>query len=179
PGWCVSVGVLDRDLIPRAGIIFAPRLDLLIVADTGEHARVNGSPLPRRDLTDAVSPRSNLMVTSRIHKVLDLSGYIGKIRSIGSAALHLCYPLIYGPVVGALEGPGIHIWDMVAAHAVRLAEGDDLCYLGGDLINYGSMIDGTPGSDVVVAAHESVVPSLRAMLKRLPSTRKGSAGKEG
>ncbi len=168
PGWCVSVGLLDRELEPQAGVVFAPRLDLLIVAHVGRGVQLNGSPLPRRGRTEPISIRSNLMVTSRIHKVLDLSGYVGKIRGIGSAALHLCFPLIYPPVIGALEGPGIHVWDMVAAHAANRAQGEDLRYLSGGRIDYGPMVNGTPGADVVVAAPRRVRPRLRAMLRRLP-----------
>lgn len=168
PSWCISVGLLDHLLLPVAGVIFAPRLDLLIVAD-GEHAAtLNGSPLPPPRPAQPISVRSNLMVTSRIHKRLDLSGYAGKIRGVGSAALHLCYPLIYPAVIGALEGPSIRIWDMAAAHAINLAQGQDLRYMNGDPIDYTAMINGEPGADVVMAGRESTVGELRRALRRLP-----------
>jgi fructose-1,6-bisphosphatase/inositol monophosphatase family enzyme len=167
PGWCISVGLLDYDLVPVAGIIFAPRLDLLLVADAGRQATLNGSELPLPGPPDPISVRSNLMVTSRIHKTLDLSGYIGKIRGIGSAALHLCYPLIYPAVIGALEGPGVHIWDIAAAHAINRAQGRDLVYLNGECVDYATMVDGGPASDVVMAGAESTVETLRHELRRL------------
>jgi len=169
PGWCVSVGLLDQDLIPIGGVIFAPRLDLLIVADGNGRATLNGSPLPPPRQAQPISVRSNLMVTSRIHKHLDLSGYIGKIRGIGSAALHLCYPLIYPAVIGALEGPGIHIWDIAAAHAINRAQGQDLSYLNADPIGYAALVDGGPGADVVMAGREPILQELRKMLTRLES----------
>jgi myo-inositol-1(or 4)-monophosphatase len=168
PGWCVSVGLLDQDLIPVGGVIFAPRLDLLIVADVGDGATLNGSPLRAPQPPPSISVRSNLMVTSRIHKQLDLSGYVGKIRGIGSAALHLCYPLIYPAVIGALEGPGVHIWDIAAAHAVNRALGQDLSYLNAHPIDYVALVDGGPGADVVMAGCGSIVQALRDALKRLP-----------
>lgn len=172
PGWCISVGVLDSELTPIAGIIFAPRLDLLVVASVDRstqspgRATLNGSPLPR-PAADPISVRSNLMITSRIHKQLDLSAYIGKIRGIGSAALHLCYHLIYPPVIGALEGPGIHIWDIAAAHAINRAQGHELRYLNGDRIDYAPMVNGEPGADIVIAGCEPIVEALRGVLKRL------------
>ncbi len=188
PGWCVSVGLLDRVLTPIAGVIFAPRLHLLIVANGNRGATLNGSAIERvsegsgtgtdlaAEATSALPPpqpaqpistHSNLMVTSRIHKQLDLSGYIGKIRGIGSAALHLCFHLIYPVVIGALEGPGIHIWDIAAAHAINRAQGHDLAYLNADLIDYTSMVDGGPGADVVMAGREPVLQALRDVLTRL------------
>ena len=170
PGWCVSVGLLDEALVPIGGVIYAPRLDLLVVAPGDGTVSLNRAPLRRPLPAEPISVRSNLMVTSRIHKILDLSGYIGKIRGIGSAALHLIYHLIYPPIIGALEGPGIHIWDMAAAHAVNLAQGENLRYLDGRPIDYGPMTDGGPGADVVVAGQASTVEALRAMLARLPDT---------
>lgn len=167
PGWCVSVGLLNERLTPVAGIVFAPRLDLLIAADIGKKATLNGVKLPPPGALGAISVRSNLMVTSRIHKQLDLSGYTGKIRSIGSAALHLCFPLIYPPVVGALEGPGAHIWDIAGAHAITRAQGRDLVYLNGEPIDYSTMLNGRPASDIIMAGSPSCLDALRATVKRL------------
>jgi myo-inositol-1(or 4)-monophosphatase len=167
PGWCISVGLLDQDLVPVAGVVFAPRLDLLLVAELGKPVTLNGSQLPPPAPSEPISARSNLMVTSRIHKHLDLSGYIGKIRGIGSAALHLCYPLIYPAVIGALEGPGAHIWDIAAAHAITRAQGRDLVYLNGEPLDYATMTHGQTGRDVIVAGAEPIVETLRDMLRRL------------
>ncbi|MFW6115625.1 MAG: inositol monophosphatase family protein [Chloroflexota bacterium] len=167
PGWCVSVGLLDEHLLPTAGVIFAPRLDLLLVAELGTRATLNGSPFPPALSPASISVKSNLMVTSRIHKHVDLSGYVGKIRGIGSCALHLSYPLIYPAVIGALEGPGAHIWDIVAAHAVNRAQGRDLAYLNGEPIGYAPLLDGRVARDVIMSGHEATVEELRHMLRRL------------
>ena len=168
PGWCVSVGMLDADLSPVAGVIYAPRLDLVLAAQGKGFASLNDTVLPLPALPDPISPRSNLMVTSRIHRTLDLRGYVGKIRGIGSAALHLCYPLIYPAVIGALEGPGIHIWDMAAAHAINRALGQNIRYLSGLAIDYAPLIHGSGAEDVVVAGQEATFRELRRMLRRLP-----------
>jgi fructose-1,6-bisphosphatase/inositol monophosphatase family enzyme len=107
------------------------------------------------------------MVTSRIHKTLDLSGYVGKIRGIGSAALHLAYPLIYPAVIGALEGPGAHIWDIAAAHALNRAQDRDLVYLNREPIDYATMLDGGPARDVIMSGAVPIVETLRNVLRRL------------
>lgn len=167
PGWCISVGILDAHLLPAAGIIFAPRLDLLLVAEVGTRAILNGSPFPPALSPASISVKSNLMVTSRIHKHIDLSGYVGKIRGIGSCALHLSYPLIYPAVIGALEGPGAHIWDIAAAHAINRAQGRDLVYLNEEPIDYAPLLDGREACDVIVSGREAAVEELRHMLRRL------------
>ncbi|MFW6136153.1 MAG: inositol monophosphatase family protein [Chloroflexota bacterium] len=167
PGWCISVGLLDCHLVPTAGIIYAPRLDLLLVADGEGSTTLNGSALSPPKPPEPVSVRSNLMVTSRIHKTLDLRGYIGKIRGIGSAALHLCFPLIYPAVIGALEGPGAHIWDIAAAHAITRAQGRDLVYLNGESIDYTNMVHGETARDVIMAGAQPILDTLRGNLRRL------------
>jgi myo-inositol-1(or 4)-monophosphatase len=167
PGWCISVGLLDQDLVPVAGVVFAPRLDLLLVAELGKPVTLNGSQLPPPAPSEPISARSNLMVTSRIHKHLDLSGYIGKIRGIGSAALHLCYPLIYPAVIGALEGPGAHIWDIAAAHAINLSHGWDLEYLRGGKLDYAPLVDGSRAEDFILAGPEAIIGEFRANLARI------------
>ncbi len=166
-GWCISVGLLDEHLVPTAGIIFAPRLDLLLVADAESGATLNGAPLPSIGLPESISIRSNLMVTSRIHQHLDLRGFVGKIRGIGSAALHLCYPLIYRAVIGAVEGPGAHIWDIAAAHAINRARDGDLVYLNGEKIDYRPLTDGRRAQDVIMGGHPLIVGQLRQVLRRL------------
>ena len=118
PGWCVSVGLLDAAWTPVAGAICAPRWDLILFADVGKAATCNGKQIQPPDTSEPLSKKSNVMAYSRGHTQLDWSHYPGKIRSIGSAALHLCFPLICSAVVGAVEGRGAHIWDIVGAHAI-------------------------------------------------------------
>jgi fructose-1,6-bisphosphatase/inositol monophosphatase family enzyme len=163
-GWCVSVGLFDAAPRPIAGIVYAPQLDLFLFADVGQRATLNGKALSPPEFSGPLSNRSNLMVMSLLHRRLDLRKLPGKIRNIGSAALHLCFPLIYSGVVGAIEGPGGHIWDIAGAHAINLSLGCDLELLSGGHIDYTKMIDGGPVGDVVLAGHERRIEELRAVL---------------
>ncbi len=117
-GWCLSLGLLNRELEPIAGIIFAPRLDLLVFADVGRRAIVNGEEAVGGDKSEPLSAKSNVMVTSNIHRQLDLRRFPGKIRSIGSAALHLIGPVVYPKVFAAVDGGRGYIWDVAGAHAI-------------------------------------------------------------
>ena len=166
-GWCVSLGLLDRDLVPIAGIIYAPRMDLLVVADVGQEATVNGHPAGADDVRLPLSGRSNLMVTSTIHRYLDLRRYPGKIRSIGSAEFHLASPVIYPEVVGGIQMPSTYIWDIAAAHAINRSVGYFFEYYSGQAIDYSGMIEGGQAQDLILAGSEPALTAMRETLTRL------------
>jgi fructose-1,6-bisphosphatase/inositol monophosphatase family enzyme len=163
-GWCVSVGLFDEELSPIAGIVYAPKLDLLLFADVGKRATLNGAELSPPNPTEPLSDRSNVMVMSQLHRRLDLRKLPGKIRNVGSAALHLCFPLLYSGVVGSIEGDGGHIWDIAGAHALNRSLGFDLELLSGGPIDYAKMIDGSPVGDVILAGHGRRIDELRSIL---------------
>jgi fructose-1,6-bisphosphatase/inositol monophosphatase family enzyme len=167
PDWCISVGLLDQKLVPIAGVVFSPSLELLTFADVGRQATVNGVELPLLKSPNSLSGRTNIMVSSRIHRHVDLSGFDGKIRSIGSAALHLCFPLIYRGVSGAVEDGGLHIWDIAGADAMNRAQGLDFELLGGGRVDYSAIVDGGPVGDVILAGDRSCVAELKKVLKRI------------
>jgi myo-inositol-1(or 4)-monophosphatase len=165
-GWCVAVGLLDRGLTPVAGVVFAPRLELLFFADVGKRATLNGVEIAPFDQSDCtISAKTNVMAYSGIHRQLDLGGYPGKVRSIGSAALHLCFPLVYSGVFGAVEGGGAHIWDIAGAHAVNRSLGFDLECLGGGRVGYVGMVEGNPVGDIILAGRKAHVDALRDVLR--------------
>ena len=163
-GWCVSIALFDGALAPIAGIVYAPKLDLLLFADVGKKATLNGAEISPPEPSEPLSYRSNIMVMSLLHRRLDLSKLPGKIRNIGSAALHLCFPLIYSGVVGSIEGSGGHIWDIAGAHALNRSLGFDLELLSGGPIDYARMVDGGPAGDVILAGHRQRIEELRAVL---------------
>jgi fructose-1,6-bisphosphatase/inositol monophosphatase family enzyme len=165
-GWCVCLGLLDSDLIPIAGIVFAPKLDLLIFADVGRRATCNGKEIVLPDVIEPLSDASNIMVSSTLHRQLDMTRCPGKMRNVGSAALHICYPVIYPGVVGAIIHSAIHIWDMVAAHAINLSHGWDLEYLRGDKLDYATMVDGSRAEDIILSGPEATINEFRARLTR-------------
>ena len=169
-GWCVSVGLQDRDLRPIAGIVYAPRLDLLFFADVGQAATLNGAPIRVPDTVEPLSGKSNLMVPSRSHRTIDLRAFPGKTRSIGSAALHLCFPLAYPAVVAGLQCPGAHIWDVAGAHAICASVGFCFEYLDGSPIDYSVLLDGSSIRDIIVSARGPHVAALKGVVAHLPGS---------
>jgi myo-inositol-1(or 4)-monophosphatase len=162
--WCVSVGLLDDELTPIAGIVYAPRMDLLFFADVGRRATLNGTPIFPPDPAPPLTPASNLMVTSHAHLQFDIRKLPGKIRSIGSAALHLCYPLVYRAVYGAIENGNGHIWDIAGAHGINRSLGFDVELLSGGPIDYSRMVNGSSVGEVILSGHKRRIDELRAVI---------------
>jgi myo-inositol-1(or 4)-monophosphatase len=171
-GWCVSVGLLDETLRPIAGVVVAPRLDLILFADLGEPAMLNGVPLRpgfHSGQSDAPAPlpldaTTNVMAHSRVHQRIDLQRYPGKVRSIGSAALHICFTLVYPGIYAAIEGAGEHVWDIAGAHAILNAEGYELRYLSGRELDYERLVQGEGAAEPMLAGRPEQVRALRRLL---------------
>jgi myo-inositol-1(or 4)-monophosphatase len=143
--------MLDQHLQPCAGIVYAPCLQMLFFADLGKRATCNGREIkPLADETP-ITRASNLMVTSRLHHELDLSAFPGKIRSLGSGALHMCLPLVSPPLTGALGQRGAYIWDIAAAHAICRSVGYDVELWSGQPVDYAQMIHGSPATEIIIS----------------------------
>jgi fructose-1,6-bisphosphatase/inositol monophosphatase family enzyme len=166
-GWCVSLGLLDRDLRPIAGVVFAPRLDLLFFADVGTPATVNGADIRVPPSAVSLLASANVMVSSRIYRYLDFRGFRCKIRSIGSGALHLSFPLVYRGVFAAVQGAGSHIWDIAGAHAINASLGSCFEYWDGSQIDYSALLDGSSGRDIIVSGPRPHVETLKRVLVRV------------
>jgi myo-inositol-1(or 4)-monophosphatase len=165
-GWCVSVGLLNNKLRPIAGIVYAPKLDLMIFADIGMRAKCNQEEISNRVANEFSSPQSNLIVSSTIHKYVDLARYSGKIRSIGGAALHLCFPLIYPGILGTIHYGNIHIWDIAGAHAIILSHKWDIEYASGGKISYFDLIDGRSTKDGILCGSAQGINFLRTTFNK-------------
>ncbi len=165
-GWCVALGLLDQSLQPIAGAIYAPCVDMMLVADVGQEVTLNGRPLHPSDQALPLSENSHLFVTSRIHRLLDLRRFPGKIRSLGSAELHLSLHLLYPDIVGGIQMPLTHIWDVAAAHALCRAAGLRIEYYDGREIDYSVLVGGGIAEDVLLAGSAAALQALRATLPR-------------
>lgn len=166
PGWCISIGLM-YEFEPVAGIIYSPVMDWLLFADIEKKATLNGKPLPRRTASSPISSQTNIVASSSIHKQVDLSRYPGKVRNAGSAALHLCYPLIYPGIYATLESCHVHIWDILAAHAILRSHGLSFERLPGGFFRYQELTDGRSVGDLILAGPKENVDVLRSLV--LPS----------
>jgi fructose-1,6-bisphosphatase/inositol monophosphatase family enzyme len=171
-GWCVSVGLLagalqdNRPLQPVAGILFAPRLGLLFFADVGQPTRCFGHELAGTRAVQPDSPQSGVMVSSGLHRELDLSAYPGKARGIGTAALHFCFPLLYADIVAAIQHRRVFAWDLAAAHALNRAHGLEFEHWSGAPIDYAPLLNGSPSPDIVVSGPAQAIAGLKRLIAR-------------
>lgn len=136
--WSISVAVLNGAMQPIAGVVYAPKLDLLFAADVGGPATLNSRPLnphPIKAFTDL----TGVIVSSRVHRELDMRNFPGKIRAFGSAAIHLSFPLAYPGMVGSVHDDRAFAWDIAGAHAICRAAGWTMQYMNGREIDYRAM----------------------------------------
>ena len=162
PLWNVAVGVLDAASTPCAGIVYAPALGLMLQADFDRGLSCNGEPLPRAPAVETVDGLSSLMISSRVPQRFDLTAYPGKVRALGSAALHVVMPAVYPSVVGVLQEENIFAWDVAAAHAILRAAGCELAYLDGAELDYAAMrTDGWRLQGLLLGGKPGAVPILR------------------
>lgn len=170
PGWCVAVGILDKELEPIGGIISAPRWGS--DPDNGVFIRLlPGSPLkidgmPTHTAANDRIDGSQLMVGSKVHRKYDFSTFPGKVRSIGSSILHIISPLLHPVVLGAFIPPAF-IWDIAAAHGIIQSQSFILEYVNGNPVQYATMVHrqsaahhmvcGTPTSIANIKKHISIL----------------------
>jgi fructose-1,6-bisphosphatase/inositol monophosphatase family enzyme len=166
PSWCICVGLLDHNLVPAAGIVYAPRWGSLFFADVGERAQHNGRDIYLRETEQALTETTNIVVHSKAHQELRLEDFPGKVRNVGSTALHLCFPLLYSAVIASISG-NVHTWDIAAAHAINLSIGYALEYHRGGAVDYRDLVEGDPAPDLILSGSVPAIDLIRrALVKR-------------
>jgi myo-inositol-1(or 4)-monophosphatase len=113
----------------------------------GRGAFFNGRPIQVDD-SGYADDESFLCITSKAHRKYRID-FIGKTRTLGSTAAHICY-VARGTAVAALLGRP-SLWDIAGALPILRAAGGDLCYLSGHPLDMAAMADGRKGPDPVLA----------------------------
>ncbi len=173
PGWCISVGVLDSQLTPVAGIVYAPKWGAgadhgsLLFADLGKAPLINEQPVEVLDYKTEISSKDQIMIGSKLHKHLDLSRFPGKCRNIGSTVLHILAQLMHRGIIGTLLDPP-HIWDIAGAHAIAKAQGLFVEYLNKGSIDYRELLDGSTARDYILSGTEPVMAGIRRLVTPKP-----------
>lgn len=175
PGWVVCVGLVTPDGIPQAGIVYAPAWEELFVAPGDGRVLRNGKPIEGVSFPDGITPRTNLMGDSRIHRLFDLGEFPGKVRSVGSTALHLCQMLIYDGVIAAFGRP-CKIWDVAAAHAVVRAAGYHVELFDERPLDYEALLRGARTRDLMIGGASEGLDLLREAFPRRKTLAAHQAG---
>jgi myo-inositol-1(or 4)-monophosphatase len=145
PVWGVSLGLL-QDWEPVAGIFYLPLLDELYLS-RGRDACFNCQSI-HVDNSGHIDDEAFLCVTSGAHRKYHID-FIGKTRSLGSTAAHICY-VARGMAVAALLGRP-SLWDIAGALSILRAAGGNLRYLSGRSLDLAALADGRKCSEPILA----------------------------
>ena len=162
PGWCVAVGILDKDLQPCGAVIYAPlwgteKGNLLTLFPGGE-LRINNKPFS--SLSKQKQSTSQIMASSNIHRHFNYNTFKGKIRNTGSGVLNLAGTLLHSAVKGTVLTP-CYIWDIAASHAVLNRTGIKVEYLSKKRIDYGYLAKRNKAEDYIIGGSKQTLETIR------------------
>jgi myo-inositol-1(or 4)-monophosphatase len=160
PFFCVSIGLEVAGEL-SLGVVYAPCLDELFVAQRGQGASLNGRPIHVSDtqgLQEALLatgfPYERHLLPRALHSFNALSTHSQAVRRAGSAALDLCYV-----ACGRFDGYWEHQvkpWDL-AAGALLVTEA------GGTISRIDASLFSVDGGEVLAsngALHAALVTAL-------------------
>ncbi len=166
PGWCVAVGILDRNMNPSGAVIYAPTWGVkggtLLTLAPGGDLFINGEKyIPMQKEEDHPF---QIMSGSKIHRYFDYHDFKWKIRTTGSGVLNIIGQVIHSAVGGTLLTP-CYIWDMAAAHAVIKKAGFNLEYLSHKTIDYEYLAQRKKAEDYLIAGSQKILAIIRRDFK--------------
>lgn len=137
PIWCISVGIF-KGYCPLYGFVFSPGSDLLFYNDDS-YSYLNGKRLVS-DPEIVIENETNIFYSSEIKEVR-ITGFPGKVRNLGSTALHACLTADNKRNrLLAFIGKS-YLWDWAGAIPVILKAGVKLRYLNGRDLDYKKIIE--------------------------------------
>ncbi len=137
PCYTISIAFKDEDCM-RLGVVALPRQNEVFSAIAGKGAFLNGERIHTEENGDMKKSLALLVPPHRIHQYLD--GYMAKmrklyevisdVRSIGSAALSLCY--VAAGRCDMYYEIGLHIYDIAAGALIVKEAGGAVTYINDD-----------------------------------------------
>lgn len=134
PSWCVALGILDANRIPRGAIISAPRFGIgneelfITTKPDSKDIFLNGELL---EISPKANPPRQITIGSNILKEIDISAYKGKIRSFASSIIHMLCPVVFKNIDACIN-PTCYAWDIAASYAFILKANMGVEYINGD-----------------------------------------------
>ncbi len=138
PSWCIAVGILDEQLHPVGGIIYAPRWGigsprgLFLSRFPGEGVYNQSEPVEPKSF---IPPVMQIVACSNTHKNIDFRRFDGKVRTFGSNIIHIVSPAVHSHIDVCIFSP-CYIWDVAAGHAMIQSLGLDIFYQDGTRLDY-------------------------------------------
>lgn len=163
--WAISIGIVHPVRGPVAGFVAAPRMGIYAVVDEDGQICIRGACVSKPECDATINQSSNLCVSSRVQQSLDIASFPGKVRSFGSAALHLLWPALYPGVIASMQDAGAFIWDIAGAMAITRAVGYECAYIDGETIDWQSLLIQPELDKAVLISTPSTTSGLQSMLK--------------
>ncbi|MGB9753872.1 MAG: inositol-phosphate phosphatase [Roseiflexus castenholzii] len=161
PVWGISIGLLHRG-IPYAGIFYMPLTDDCYWA-IDNRAFLNHRPLSIHPTSEQEWESEDwLAIPSDAHRRLEID-FIGKTRSLGSAAAAICY-VARGSALGAVLTHAT-IWDVAGSIAVLRAAGGVGITLAGAPFEPAAIIDGRAVREPLLFGAPGTVEALRRHIR--------------
>mgnify|MGYP002675339332 CR=1 FL=1 len=137
PNYTISIAFRDEDGV-KLGIVAVPRQKEVFYAVKGEGAFLNGSYIHTVENVDLSKTLALLVPPHRVHKYLDaymikmrrFYDCISDVRSIGSAALSLCY--VASGRCSMYYEMGLHTYDMAAGALIVEEAGGSVTLINPD-----------------------------------------------
>ena len=167
--FCVCVG-LFRHGKPYAGVVRFPALNGTYIGKIGEGAAYNGHPI-RVAEDEEILQRSSMYVPSKAHLGYRFH-FKGKIRSMGSTALHY---LLVAKGAGIAAVSGAHIWDYAAVAPIFHEAGGRLRHFDGQEIDWPHWYDGRHITPPLLGASDALWDTARQMIEPTFLVKKGAS----
>lgn len=168
PSWCIAVGILDRELNPVGGIVYAPRWgvgtssELLVTRIPGDKAYMGGEILEEKKFS---LPVRQIAMSSNSHSFLRLDSFDGKVRTMGSTILHILAPILHSHIDIAVFTP-CYIWDIAAGDGIVNSLGLVLRYTDGTPPDYRKLSMREKTAGIVFLGTEEILQSAIPLLSR-------------
>jgi fructose-1,6-bisphosphatase/inositol monophosphatase family enzyme len=137
PVWCVSIGVFGG-AVPYYGFVYSPGFNMLFYNDD-DHAYLNDK-IKRVDDSIQIDRETNIFYASEVHDEYEIV-FPGKIRNLGSTALHACLTIDNRRNRTLAFIGRSHLWDWAGAIPIIQKAGGHTRYISGGDVQYREIIE--------------------------------------
>ncbi len=136
PVWSVSVGIF-KGFVPRYGFVYSPGFRMLFYNDDRSAYLNDKATKAVRDFT--IDTETNIFFASEIQNTFVID-FPGKIRNLGSTALHACLSIDNARNRTLAFLGRSHLWDWAGAIPIVAKAGGNVRYLSGQEIEFRDVI---------------------------------------
>lgn len=165
PEWCVSVGIF-KGYAPVYGFVYSPGFDMFFYNDD-QQSYLNDRPV-QAVLDIPIDNETNIFNASEVQNHFHID-FPGKIRNLGSTALHGCLTIDNARNRTLAFIGRSHLWDWAGAIPIIKKAGGGVKYISGREIDFRAVIDNNYRLlDFVIVYNSTDFGSVKRLFKPLP-----------